>query len=204
MPAANKRREAYLTRGRSYPLPVGDKLQSICIRAGGVSYPEKWGGKQEMFLVSQSSRVASMWVLRPLSWQMKMFGMHLTWSLCVLMCTIVPFYLLQPTFLLTTDVPSYSPQPALYLQQMSARVCIKALPFTLITASLFTYHSCNFLLTTACLYDSCTHVQAGVKNCHLLITACLSTYDICTFLLITAVNTCRRKSLPFTLYSMPF
>ena len=203
MPAASKRREAYLTRGQSYPLPVGDKLQSICTRAGGVSYPEKWGGKQEMFLVSQSLRVASMWVLRPLSWQMKMFGMHLTWSLCVLMCTVVPFYLLQPTFLLTTDVPSYSPQPALYLRQMSARVCIKALPFTLITASLFTYHSRNFLLTTACLstYDSCTHVQAGR---HLLITACLSTYNICTLLLITAVNTCRRKSLPFTHYSIPF
>ena len=111
---------------------------------------------------------------------------------------VVPFYLLQPTFLLTTAVPSYSPQPALYLRQLSTRVCIKALPFILITACLFTYHSRNSLLTTARLstYDICTHVQAGIKTIIYLLQPAL--------LLITAVNTCKRKSLPFTNYSLPF
>ena len=74
----------------------------------------------------------------------------------------------------------------------------------LITACLFTYHSRNFLLTTASLstYDICIHVQAGVKTIiYLLQPALLLTTSVP---LITPVNTCKRKSLPFTHYSLPF
>jgi len=45
MPATSKHRQVYLTREGSYPLPVGDKLESVCTPVGGVWYPEKRGGK---------------------------------------------------------------------------------------------------------------------------------------------------------------
>ena len=177
MPAASKRREAYLTREGSYPLPVGDKLQSICTPAGGVSYPEKRGGKQEMLQVGRSSRVASIWVLQPLSWQMKMFGMK---PLCVhVYCSAF--------LLITARLSTHHSCATTACPLLTTAVCTcmhKSLPFTLITARLSTYHSLAFLLL-------------AVLTCmpHLLITA---------LLLTTAVNTCRRKSLPFTHYSLPF